>query len=214
MDQVFSNYDILYIILNNLEIFNLNAISNVSKLFNKINNDIYHTKLKQTIIKPSNLMFKNYITNIQPIINLINIHNNENYYLLISDNDLYNLMTTMNDFLKSILNTSLWIALVNDFTLMENIFCHLANIDIFFKYIKEYNLNNFDTSLYDELNFNFNRIKKYLYVENSNFYKVDDLKLLCRFKNIKHYYKLKRLYLIKALTRPQNEIYFLNYQND
>lgn len=209
MEKVLSNYDTLYEILNNLDIFNLNAISCVSRLFNKISNDIYYIKFKQTIIQPSNLMFKNYIISIQPIINLITIYNNENYYMLISDNDLFNLMTNMNNFLKSILNTYLWIALVNDFILMENIFCHLANINIFFEYLKEYNLNTFNTDLDNELIANFNRIKKYLYIENSNFYKVDDLKLLCRFKNIKKYYKLKRFYLIKALTRPKNELYFI-----
>lgn len=212
MEQVFSNYDILYNILKHLDIFNLNAISNVSKLFNTVNNDIYHTKLKQTIIHPSNLIFKTYITSIQPVIDLINLYNNENFNMLISDNDLYDLMTKINNFLKSFLNTSLWISLVNDFLLMENVFCHLANIEIFLKYLIEYKLNTINIDLNDELDDNFDRIKKYCYVEYPDFYKVEDLKLLCRFKKIKKYYSLRRLYLIKALKRPENEIYYL--QND
>lgn len=210
MDFVFTNYDILSKILENVDIFTLNAIASVSKLFNKINVDMYNKKLKSTIIEPANINFKNYIISIQPTIDLINLHNANNYHILISDEDLYSLMIYMNNLLESFLKTTLWIALVNDFMLMENLFCHLANIEIFLQYVRKYNLNNVNKELEQKLIKNLQSIKQYLYIENFDFYTVEDLKILCKFKNIKKYYKLKRIHLTKALTRPKNELYYLN----
>ena len=205
MEEVFTNYDILWNILKHLDIFNLNAIASVSKLFNQLNVDMYTLRLKSTIIEPAQELFSNYITSIQPTINLINLNNNNHNYNLITDDDLYDFMTKLNNFLSTILDSNLWIALVNNFILMENIFCHLSNIVVLFKYLK---FNTFDKELDCKMNANFKKIRKYLYVENPEFYTVEDLKLLCRFKNIKKNYKLKRSYLIKALKRPKDELYF------
>lgn len=212
MEVVFTNYDILYNILTKLDIFTLNAIASVSKLFYKINDNVYDIQLKSNIIQPANIIFNNYKLLIQPTIDLININNNnivDNFYRLISDDDFRILSNNINNLLESFLNTTLWIALVNDYVLMENIFYHLANIDIFLKYIKDCKFYNIDEYLDNLLTKNLKKIKQYLYVENFFFYDVKSLKILCKFKNIKNYYKLKRFYLVKALTRPKNEVYYL-----
>ena len=82
MEEVFTNYDILWNILKHLDIFNLNAIASVSKLFNQLNVDIYAKRLKSTIIEPTQEAFSNYIKSIQPTINLINLNNNHDYNLI------------------------------------------------------------------------------------------------------------------------------------
>lgn len=200
MEEVFTNYDILFYILDKIDIYSINSLSSVSKLFNQINNDIYHDKLYNNIIEPTRICFENY----QIILSRIIISYN------ISNSDLLEIMLSLLSFLKHFFVNNYWIALVNDFELMEEVFIHLVCINNWFIKLKSFNNNTFDNDLYETIYIYIEKLKKYLYVENTDEYTVNHLKAMAKFKNIKLYYKMTRPKLIKVLTRPVNERYYIN----
>ena len=205
MDIVFSNYDICYIIWNNLDAPTINSLAHLSKLFNKLNQDFYQKKLKSDYLDPANELYKQYI-------------NNSNRLILYMEHDLvtYNMvkesMINVTELIHKFFENNLWIALVNDFDLMQDAFYHLTYLNSSYNYYKCVSFLKFlfEEQLYKDVLNAFGDIKPFLYVEYPMNFNVIELKQLARFKRVRKVNKKNRSQLIHSLRRPNDETYILS----
>ena len=202
MDVVFSNYDICCIIWDNLDAPTINSLAHLSKLFNKLNQDFYQKKLKSDYLDPANELYKQYI-------------NNSNRLILYMEHDLvtYNMvresMINVTNLIHKFFENNLWIALVNDFELMQDAFYHLTFLNSSYNYYKcvPFFRILFEEQLYKDTQDAFDDIKQFLYVEYPLNFNVIELKQLARFKKVRKVNKKNRSQLIHSLRRPNDERY-------
>lgn len=204
MDIVFQNYDICHNIWIFLDAPTINSLASVCKLFNQLNKDLYNTKLEDDIVIPAKDYFDRYMEETNDLIYFWDSN-------LMSTNILINCINNLNSLLGIFIDKNLWIALVNDFDLMESLFVHLVFINNAFTYYNTYpNLNSvFQSTHYSQMKKLCEKIQNYLYVENPKTFSNTDLKQMAKFKRIKKYYKMNRSKLLYHLKRPKHELYFL-----
>lgn len=197
---VFDNYDICNIIWGYLDIPTIGMLSCVSRLTFQLYKDIYRKKFNIEYIDKANIQFDNYIKY------------GERFIYHMYDNDIIlHAMISVNQFLKPFIEDNLWIALVNDFHLMEKIFYELSFLNRSLKQMISSKLfeEAFKNEIYRKMLLSFDIIDNYMYIEYPEKYNVIELKQLASFKNIRKCHKKKRNQLIKSLTRPKDEIYYL-----
>ena len=66
--------------------------------------------------------------------------------------------------------------------------------------------------MYGKIQSCFDILDNYLYVEYPEKYSLYDLRIMARFKKIQNYYNMKTSKLKKALSRPLDEVYYLQVQ--
>lgn len=207
MDVVFGNYDICSIIWDNLDAPTINSLAHLSKLFNKLNQDFYQKKLKSDYLDPANDLYKQYI-------------NNSNRLILYMEHDLvtYNMvresMINVTALIHKFFENNLWIALVNDFELMQNTFYHLTFLNSSYNYYKRVPFFRFlfEEQIYKDVLDAFDDIKQFFFVEYPINFNVIELKQLARFKKVKKVNKKNRSQLIQSLRRPNDERYILSIE--
>lgn len=201
-DSIFSNYDLCSLIWSNLDLPTIGALSCLSKTTYRIYTDTYHIRLQKDFIIPANELFITYFSVTKPL--LITTYDR------VTNETITQIMLNIITLLDPFVNNQLWIALVNDLELMEDMFYSIAYIEQSLKYSKHTNLYDvFHTDLYNKVKVYFDKINQYLYVEYPSQLNVNELKVLAAFKHIKKYYKKNRSQLIYSLKRPPNELYFL-----
>ena len=204
MDIVFSNYDICCIIWDNLDAPTINSLAHLSKLFKKLNNTFYKKKLKDDYIDPVNEIYNNYMYDTNILI----------FYMetdLITFNMIRDSMINVTSLINQFFIDNLWISLVNDLELMQNIFYHLCFLNRSYNYYKSTMFFRFlfEEQIYKDVLNAFDDIKQFLYIEYPNSFNVTELRQLARFKNVRKVNKRNRSQLIHSLRRPNDEIYIL-----
>lgn len=207
MDIVFGNYDICSIIWKYLDAPTINSLSHLSKLFNELNKTFYQKKLKDDYIDPANKIYETYIDGSNLLV----------FYMeadLVTYNMIRDSMRNVTSFIRKFFMNDLWIALVNDLDLMENLFYHVSFLNRSYNYYKSTMFFRFlfEEKIYTDVLDAFDDIKQFLYIEYPNKFNVIELKQLARFKNVRKVNKRNRSQLIHSLRRPQNERYNLSLE--
>ena len=203
IEKVFNSEDIIEYIMNKMDYYDISSIGLINKLFNKVSKRIYDIKIKIQLYYPFAIEYNYY--------NILLIHTRDNP-ITIYNYQYY--VSTFYDFIEIILETY-WVVLIKDLNKMEHIFESLIYYNNMFN-IYTYRLQGYHIDInieqiklknkIDKIN---KQIIKYLYVENPDKYNVNELKSMAKFKKIKKYYRLRRSHLVKKLSRPENEIYYL-----
>lgn len=207
MDIVFSNYDICSIIWKYLDAPTINSLSHLSKLFNELNKTFYQKRLKDDYIDPANKIYETYIDGSNLLV----------FYMeadLITCHMIRDSMRNVTSLIRKFFINDLWIALVNDLELMENLFYHVSFLNRSYNYYKSTMFFRFlfEEKIYKDVLDAFDDIKQFLYIEYPNKFNVIELKQLARFKNVRKVNKRNRSQLIHSLRRPQNERYNLSLE--
>lgn len=197
-----SNYDLCLLIWSNLDLPTIGALACLSKTTYRIYKDTYRVRLNNEFIIPANKLFNTYFSITKPLLMTT--------YDRVSNDVITQIMQNVCLLLDPFVNNQLWIALVNDLELMEDVFYSIAYIEKSLKYSYQTNLYTvFHTDLYTKVKEYFDKIDKYFYVEYPSKFNVTDLKVLANFKKVRKCYKKNRSQLIYSLKRPTNESYFL-----
>ena len=128
-DSVFSNYDLCSLIWSNLDLPTIGALSCLSKTTYRIYKDTYHTRLQNDFIIPANKLFITYFSVIKPLL--------VTTYDRVTNDTITQIMLNIITLLDPFVNNQLWIALVNDLELMEDMFYSIAYIEQSLKYSKQ-----------------------------------------------------------------------------
>ena len=185
----------------------INSLAHLSKLFNQLNNTFYKKKLKDDYIDPVNEIYNNYMYDTNILI----------FYMetdLITFNMIRDSMINVTSLINQFFIDNLWISLVNDLELMQNIFYHLCFLNRSYNYYKSTMFFRFlfEEQIYKDVLNAFDDIKQFLYIEYPNSFNVTELRQLARFKNVRKVNKRNRSQLIHSLRRPNDEIYILPFQ--
>jgi len=107
---------------------------------------------------------------------------------------------------------------VYDLNIMEKMFLFISRLNEMMEDHRHQlffytNVSQDNKDLYYRLQSIFDIMDDYMYVEYPDSYLNIELHRMARFKQIKQQYKMKRSRLIKALKRPNDEVYYFQYEH-
>ena len=205
MDVVLDNYELMSIIWSYLDVPTIGVLASVSPMTFRLYKELYKKRLDKEYIEPCKLKFEQYMEKISIYVTtLYPTIDNENKHSVY----IKHTVTLTNYLIKD----NNWLAIINDFDLMESMFYYFSQafeiLSYHLKYVRSVNNLNLETyKNYEIMIRNLNKIKRYLYVVYPNNYNVKELSMMAKFKNIKKIYKRNRSSLIASLRRPKDEIY-------
>jgi hypothetical protein len=183
------------------------VIKPVSKLFAQISDECYRERFDKEITTPASLL----VDEIEH--ECAYVHRN---LTTLNINDTIALLEDMYENLQPFIKENLWIALVHDIDMMEHMFQLLADVNgLLEKHKKRYQFSPESLqfpgrhALYTKIQWTFDQLDKYLYVECPEKYNVLQLKQFARFKKINGFFIMKRRDLINMLSRPCDMLYYL-----
>ena len=209
MTNIFDYPDMCREIFKKLDFATISAIAPVCKLFAEIAKECYEEKLQEEIILPSKALFEDFKPTMYYWMG--------RYYISTRDSFI-DMLIRFERFTKPFIDEEkqYWVALVNDFEMMETIFLFIAHIENLLENVKwiwrfypRYKDVPERNDMYLRLQDIFDILDTYMYVDYPSKYNVDQLRSMAKFKKVKKYSTLNRAKLINALKRPKNEVYYL-----
>lgn len=216
--NVFESEDIVEHIISYLPYYMVSGLGPVNKTCSMVSRRLYASKRQSELVQPFTDVYDD-------ILNTVKLFNNSSMTVrnMICRNNCcmsttckHNVCNMVNvfNYTETILNKNLWVVLVNDFERMEEYFKILSELYILYKCYctnRYGNSNNNIVPLSIQMKIEDTRKKicDYLYIEFPEKYNVETLRQFAKFKNIKHFYRMKRIALIRHLKRPVNESYYI-----
>lgn len=205
--------DIAYIIFDQLDFVTLSSVAPVCKRFLEFSQELYRVKLNAAVINPAKQLYNDFCES------TLQSYLSKSAYSLdfsIQRRNFVNMLFEFEDFIDPFINKNYWILLVYDLDIMEKIFMFVSRINNMIELHK--NTIFFDIRMVDEDRTNqyhrlmsiFDILDNYLYVEYPDRYINSQLHMMAKFKKIVGESRLKRLHLIRSLTRPKDEVYYID----
>lgn len=204
---ILENTDVLRIIFEKLDFATVSAIAPVCKTFASLSKEVYQKKLNEDIIYPAKKLYDEFHKSVIEV--MISTHEHSN---------MQNVLINFERFIISFLDNNYWLLFIYDLQFMEKFFLFISSLNhITEKYKDGIFFNPHIPNLserkqqYHRLQHIFDILDNYFYVEYPDLYTRQDLLIMAQFKKIKKRHTMKRRLLINALQRPQNEIYYINF---
>jgi hypothetical protein len=203
---ILENIDVLRLIFQKLDFATVSAIAPVCKTFATLSQEVYKNKLNEDIIYPARSSYENFHKSV-----IQDIINNQ-------DGNMYSVLEIFETFITSFIQYNYWILFLYDLEFMEKFFLFVSNLNHISEKYKDgiffntYAPNSAERKrLYFKLQHIYDILDDYFFVEYPDLYKRQDLLIMAQFKKLKKRHFMKRHSLIKALRRPENEVYYINF---
>lgn len=204
---ILENIDVLRLIFHKLDFATVSAIAPVCKTFATLSQEVYKNKLNEDIIYPARCSYKNFHSS---VIQVMLINN--------QGGDMYSVLESFETFITSFIQHNYWILFLYDLDFMEKFFFFVSNLNHISEKYKDgiffntYAPNSAERKrMYYKLQHIYDILDDYFFVEYPDLYKKQDLLIMAQFKKLKKRHLMKRHALIKALRRPENEVYYINF---
>lgn len=187
-NNVFDIYDIVKQIFDNLSCFEIESLNVINKTCYEVYKNVFKRKCKEELYDPFDENFKT----------IIEV---SNHYKFSPHTIRPNEIKQMYNSLENICYTY-WIVLVHDLNRMEELFMTCSSIEPCLRLIGSTCFSNIEKTR--------TLLCRYLFIEYPDKYKLEDLRLLAKYKGVKRWYNKKRSHLVRDLRRPKDQLYYID----
>jgi hypothetical protein len=208
--------DIANLIFDLLDAATISGVAPVCKRFTELSHKHYETRINNDLLIPAKLMYDDFY---EKTIRLY-ISNKYRYFLNFTAQlrNFLKMLYEFERFIEPFINKNYWVLFVYDLNIMEKMFLFISRLNEMMEDHRHQlffytNVSQDNKDLYYRLQSIFDIMDDYMYVEYPDRYLNIELHRMARFKQIKQQYKMKRSRLIKALKRPNDEVYYFQYEH-